>query len=116
MSDKGKLEALAKMIATHLENAPPAKPNLRLIELPERKPRDIGMDAISREMHYRRIRYMAGAYKLQWLVDQATWECTNIEDLSDEELVELHRDMDRARECPQDDVSFEEAGLVRSRA
>jgi len=115
MSDKGKLEALARMIASELGEVP-EKPKLRLVELPQRKPRDIGMDDVSREMHYRRIRYYASAYKLQWLVDQATWECTNIEDLSDEELVELHRDMDRARECPENDISYEERGLIRSRA
>jgi len=115
MSEKGKLEALAKMIAAQLESAP-KKPKLRLIDLPERKPRDVGMDAISREMHYRRIRYLAGAYRLQWLVDQACFACANIEDLGDAELIELHADMEKARECPIEDVSFEDAGLVRSRA
>lgn len=73
------------------------------------------MDAIQREAHYRRIRYLASAYKLQWLVDQATWNVANLEDLSDEDLIELHRDMDRARECPVDDVSYEDAGLVRNK-
>lgn len=90
-----------------------AKPALRLVELPERKPRDVGMDAISREAHYRRIRYLAGAYRLQWLVDQATFDVANIEDLDDEQLIALLRDMDRARECPELDVSYEERGLVR---
>jgi hypothetical protein len=92
-----------------------AKPKLRLIECAPRKP-DVRMDDISREMHYRRIRYYACAYRLQWLVDQACFDCVNIEDLSDDDLIALHRDMDRARECPHDDVSFEDAGLVRSRA
>lgn len=92
-----------------------AKPSLRLVELPTRPARETGMDDIQREAHYKRIRYLASAYKLQWLVDQATWNCANIEDLSDEDLIELHADMDRARECPQDDVSYEEAGLVRTR-
>jgi hypothetical protein len=59
---------------------------------------------------------MASAYKLQWLVDQATFDCLNIEDLSDDALVQLHQDMDRARECPEFDVSYEERGLVRNRA
>lgn len=74
------------------------------------------MDEITREAHYRRIRYIAAAYKLQWLVDQATFDCMNIEDLGDEDLLNLHRDLDRARECPEFDVSYEERGLVKSRA
>lgn len=115
MSDKAKLEALAKMIAAQLEGAP-KKPVLRLVELPAKEPRDVGMDAIQREAHYRRIRYFAGAYKLQWLVDQALFNHANLEDLPDEDLIALHRDMDRARECPEFDVSFEERGLVRTRA
>lgn len=98
-----------------IEPAEREKPKLRLIDLPARKPRDAGMDAIQREAHYRRVRYLAGAYKLQWLVDQATWNCVGIEDLSDEDLIQLHADMDRARECPAEDVSYEEAGLVRTR-
>ena len=115
MSDKGKLEALSKMIAQHLENAP-VKPRLRLVELPQRAEREIGMDEVTRDAHYKRIRYLASAYKLQWLVDQATWQSTHLEDFSDQELIELHRDMDRARECPEMDVSYEDRGLVRSRA
>lgn len=94
-----------------------AKPKLRLVDLPERAPRnEQEIDPITREMHCRRIRYLAGAYRLQWLVDQATFHCANIEDLSDEDLLKLHRDMDRARECPIEDVSYEDAGLVRNRA
>jgi hypothetical protein len=71
------------------------------------------MDGVSREAHYRRIRYIASAYRLQWLVDQATFDIANIEDLPDDQLSDLLRDMDRARECPQEDVSYEEAGLIR---
>lgn len=115
MSEKSKLEALAKMIKAELEGAP-ARPSLRLVELPPKPVREIGMDPLQREAHYRRIRYLAGAYKLQWLVDQACFDRLNIEDLSDDELISLHQDMDRARECPEFDVSYEERGLVRNRA
>lgn len=92
------------------------KPALRLVDLPPRPAREIGMDPIQREAHYRRIRYMAGAYRLQWLVDQACFECLDIEQLSDDALIALTGDMDRARECPEFDVSYEERGLVRNRA
>lgn len=107
-----RLRELAEKMAAVMEGER-AKPKLRLVDLPARKPRDVGMDDISRDAHYKRIRYLASAYKLQWLVDQATWEVANIEDLPDAELIELLRDMDRARECPEFDVSYEERGLVR---
>lgn len=93
-----------------------SRPQLRLVELPQKPPKVDCMDPLLREAHYKRIRYMASAYKLQWLVDQATFDCLNIEDLGDEALIELHRDMDRARECPEFDVSYEERGLIRNRA
>jgi hypothetical protein len=114
ISDERLRELAEKMAA--VVNGERGKPSLRLVELPARPARDIGMDAIQREAHYRRVRYLASAYKLQWLVDQATWNCANIEDLSDDELIELHADMDKARECPDLDISYEEMGLVRSRA
>ncbi|TDB29740.1 hypothetical protein ATCM_12615 [Stenotrophomonas sp. ATCM1_4] len=63
------------------------------------------------------IRSLTRAYRpfgFQLLVDQATIGRAAIEDLSDTELLALHRDLDRARECLTDGVSFEEAGLLRS--
>jgi hypothetical protein len=72
------------------------------------------MDPITREAHYRRIRYVARAYRLQWLVDQAVFERAGIEELSDQELIKLQQDIDRARECPELDVSYEERGLLKS--
>lgn len=112
-----KLRELAQKMAEVTLRERAARPKLRLVELPEKRPtEEHGIDPITREMHYKRIRYLAGAYRLQWLVEQATFDCVNLEDLSDDELLKLHRDIDRARECPVDDVSYEEAGLVRSRA
>jgi hypothetical protein len=108
------LKELAERLANRIRDVEArAKPSLRLVDLPPRPVRDVGMDPLQREAHYKRIRYMAGAYKLQWLVDQACFECLDIEQLSDDDLVQLHADMDRARECPENDVSYEEAGLVR---
>lgn len=115
LSDERLFELAAKM--AEVTKREREKPKLRLVDLPEKtKSGDHGIDSITREMHYKRIRYLAGAYRLQWLVDQATFDCVNIEDLSDDDLVQLHRDMDRARECPLEDVSYEDAGLVRNRA
>ena len=115
MSEKTRLEALARLIKAELGSAP-ERPKLRLVDLPPKPVREDSMDPLQREAHYRRIRYLAGAYKLQWLVDQACFERLNIEDLSDDELIKLHQDMDKARECPEFDVSYEERGLVRNRA
>lgn len=115
ISDEKLMELAKKMAEVTLRER--EKPKLRLVDLPpKREAVDHGIDAITREMHYRRIRYLASAYGLQWLVDQATFSVVNIEDLSDDDLIALHRDIERARECPLEDVSFEDAGLVRNRA
>lgn len=62
-----------------------------------------------------RIRDLRRMYRLGWLVRQETFNVPALECLEDRELSALLQDMERARECLQDDVSFEEAGLVRSR-
>ncbi|KAB7769434.1 hypothetical protein CKY51_07005 [Xanthomonas maliensis] len=61
--------------------------------------------------HYRRRWGMA----MQEIIDQACFGYTGIEALPDETLVQLHKDMERAQECMRDGVSFEDAGLLRSR-
>lgn len=91
--------------------AAPVKP--RLVVVP---PADGWMDAISKEAHCKRIKYLARAYGLRWLVDQETFTVASVECLDDDALSALLHDMERARECMRDDVSFEDAGLVRARA
>lgn len=78
---------------------------------------DTGMDPVTRESHLRMIRQLRRAYRqfgFDLLVAQATMGKTGVEALNDDELVGLHRDLDRARECLNDGVTFEEAGLLRS--
>jgi hypothetical protein len=70
-------------------------------------------DAITRDSHLHRIRYLARAYRLRWLVDQATFDRPGLDSLEDVELVQLHQDMDRAMDCIRDGISFDEAGLLR---
>lgn len=87
------------------------KPALRVVE---GKP--AGMDVIERESHLRFIRSMRRAYRhvgMDLIINQATLGKGTIDDLTDQELVQLHRDMDRARDCLRDDISFEDAGLIR---
>lgn len=51
---------------------------------------------------------------MQILIDQATFGLAGIEELDDDALVQLHRDLERARECIQEGISFEDAGLIRN--
>lgn len=76
------------------------------------------MDEITRQSHIRMINSLARAYRhfgFQLLIDQATIGKAGIDDLDDDALIALHRDLDRARECVNDGVTFEDAGLIRSR-
>lgn len=72
------------------------------------------MDEITRESHLRMIRHFNRMYRLQVLVDQATFGLAGLEQLDDAGLVQLHADMQRARECIAEGISIEEAGLLRS--
>ena len=101
---------LVTLIENGLKDAPSRKPDLRVVESVA-----VGMDAITRESHTRMIGHLRRRYSLQALVDQATFGKTGIDQLNDQELVALHRDLERAQECIADGVSFEEAGLFRSR-
>lgn len=49
-------------------------------------------------------------------MDQHTFNLPGIESLSDHGLSALLQDMERARECIAEGVSFEDAGLIRSNA
>lgn len=90
----------------------PARPTLRVV--PSAPPPPPPMCAVTRESHIRIIRHHRRFYSLQWLVDQACFGYAGLEHLPDDELVQLHKDIDRARECIADGVSFEDAGLIRA--
>lgn len=117
MSDKDKFEALARMIAAEMKQSP-QKPKLRLItgdDFDSRPSR--GMDPITRESHLRVIRQLRKAFRgfgFELIIAQATIGKTGVEALDDDALIALHRDLDRARECINEGVTFEDAGLVRS--
>lgn len=108
----GTLEALAEVIAARVKGAKPAKPVFRVIKTA----RPTVFDSITRECILRRVRYLARAYKLQWQVDQATFNVVNLDCLEDPELRQLLKDMERARECLAEGIAFDEMGLVRSNA
>lgn len=102
------------LIEKKLEKRVPGdRPALRLVQDAPPKSQEFTLDPISREAHVRRIRWLARAFRLQWLMDQGTFHVATIECLDDAELSALLADMERARECMRDDVSFEDAGLIR---
>lgn len=83
---------------------------------PSPKPERL-MDDITRESRLRLIRELARSYRscgFNLIVKQATVGKTGLDELTDEEVIQLHRDLDRARECLRDGIDFEDAGLVRS--
>ena len=110
------LQELAQRLAKAMDGdkaaAVPA-PRLRLV--PAKAPR--GMDSITKDSHCRMIRHYRRHWgpAMQMLIDQACFGLTGIEDLEDDQLIALHRDMERGMECMRDGVSFEDAGLLRTR-
>lgn len=116
MTNNGRLEALSRMIAGELAKAP-RRPVLRLVsreDLASGEPP--GMDAVTRDLHYRIIRDLARMYDLGWLVRQEAEHVAGvIERLDDDELVALRSTMQQARECLLEGISFDDAGLVRNK-
>ena len=115
MPDKEKFEALARMIAAEMKGAPP-KPKLRLVRREDLEPVVLpGLDAITRDGHYARIRDLSRMYWLKWLVRQETEHVAGaLEMLSDDELIALRGKMEKARECRVEGIGFDEIpGLVR---
>lgn len=89
----------------------PKRTNLRVVrDAANTPPR---FDSATRASHLQRVRYLARAYDLQWLVLQATFGQTGLDALSDDELLALHADLDLAIDCISEGTAFEEVGLVR---
>lgn len=99
--------------------APPANPQRtpegRLLRSDDRPPSM--MCELERESHCRMIRHFRRrwGYSMQIIIDQACFGLAGLEQLEDDALVQLHKDMERAQECMRDGVSFEDAGLLRPR-
>lgn len=93
-------------------NAKPAKPSAVAPLAPAMR-----MDVVLRESHYRMIRHFRRIWgtPMQMVIDQACFGYMGIEQLPDDDLIQLHMDLERALDCIRDGVSFEDAGLLRSR-
>ncbi|WP_322547235.1 hypothetical protein [Stenotrophomonas geniculata] len=126
MSNK-KFEELAQRLAARTEQLrserPPARPALHLVRGTKAiDPDEIlaagcrGQSAIMVEWHCRMIRNIrrrcgeAG----QHIIDQACRGVAGIESLPHEDLIQLHKDMERAEECLREGISFHDAGLLRT--
>lgn len=108
----GSLEALAQVIAERVKRGQAAKPILRAVPTP----RSTLFDSITREGMYKRIRWLRRTYDLAFVIDQATFNVPNIECLEDRDLSRLLQTMERARECRNEGISFEDAGLISNTA
>lgn len=110
-------EMVAKLVGLIESGLKPAKSkaNLRVVE--NCTPVQTCMDDITRESHCRMIRHLRRrwGHPMQLLIDQACFGLAGIEQLSDDGLERLHRDLERAQDCMRDGVSFEDAGLIQSR-
>lgn len=93
----------------------PARPRLKLVGAVVQPPEE-HEDAVTRDCRLKRIRWLAKAYGLRWLVDQHCFGRSGPDELEAAELAALHADMERARECAAEGISFEDAGLIRSQA
>lgn len=89
-----------------------AKPRLTVVG--STPPPAVVDDEITRASRVNRIRWLAKAYKLEWLVQQHIFDHPGIESLDQEALRALHKDMEQGRECVVDGISFDDAGLVRN--
>lgn len=118
MSDNRKWEELAQRLANRtreLQEKHKTRPKLAVVKAPERP--DTQMHDIERESHCRMIRHMRRRWgmPMQLLIDQACFGLPGIEQLCDDSLIQLHKDLERAQDCMRDGVSFDDAGLIRSR-
>lgn len=87
------------------------KPVLRLLQAPK----TTLFDGITRLSIMDRVRTIARSYKdTRIVLEQATFDVPGLDFLQDEDLIALHRDMERARECLVDGIPFDEAGLIRN--
>lgn len=100
---------MAQVIAQRVARRDGQKPKLRVVSPPKRS----SIDNVTRDSILRRIRWLRDHYNLGCLIDQATFNTPGIDCLENDELVQLHREMEAARECCMEGVPLDEAGFIR---
>lgn len=102
------------MVAAEIDGSP-ERPKLRVVRAHDFENQTAKLDTVTRGLYCTRIRDISRLYRLDWLVRQ---ECSfsfgALEALDDDDLVNLHTTMERARECIVEGVPLDEAGLVRA--
>jgi hypothetical protein len=109
-----KLRELAQQMAECMGVPPREQPQLRVVADgdPEFAP-NARLSAEDRLVLLDRVTDLANLYSLGWLVRQETAKNRGVlEGLQDQALVALVRKLERARQCREDDVAFDEVGLV----
>lgn len=121
------MDKLAQLIALRAQRKMGVKPKLTAVgsaEPAEPRPAPVSetrpamrMDVVLRESHFRMIHHFHRRWgaPMKLLIDQACFGFMGIEQLPDDDLIQLHKDLERAEDCMRDGVSFEDAGLLRSR-
>src|SRR5690348_11027836 len=89
------IQELAQILDARAGHGRSERPKLRLITPPTPQL----LDSIARESHLRRIGHLRRRYRLDWLVDQASFSVASVTLLEDCDLIRLLLDMERAREC-----------------
>lgn len=102
-----KAEVLLQKLQDRIANAPRVK-TIRIVVSTS-----IGMEPATRRSHIKMIRHLAKLFRLQVLVDQAVFGRQNLESLEDSELLSLRQDIERAKECFEQGIPLEDAGLVK---
>lgn len=105
---------MALVEAAVKDRVPPDRPALRVVRSSDPAEPSRSLDDVTRLSHIRMIRHYTRRYRVKVLVDQALFGKRGLEELDDDALVKLHRDLERARECLEDGISFEDAGLIKS--
>lgn len=108
LSDE-EVKELGRLLAARRGEGRSERPKLRLIV----PPTPTLLDHLARDAHLRRIAQLRKAFRLDWLVEQATFSVASVSCLEDCDLIRLLDDMERARECMADGVSFDDAELWR---
>jgi len=123
------MDKLAELIALRAQRKMGVKPQLAVVgsaRQPDGKQtgttdtkaqKPARMDYLYRESHFRMIRHIRRRWgcSMQVIIDQACFGLAGIEQLPDDQLIQLHKDLERAQECMRDGVSFEDAGLLKNR-